>query len=375
MSKNRKLASIQKINNITPIENADKIELCTILGWQCVVAKKQNFKIGDLVVYVEIDSQMPNKPEFGFLKDVKFRVKTRKFRGVVSQGLVLPISIIPNSIKIVEDLNLTEILGVTNYQKALEDAEENSNINITKKSCSKLVKYLMNYSVFRKIYFKFNTIDERGSWPTWISHTDEERLESCSELLLEHFNEPWYITEKLDGCSGTFFLHQKTKWGFPSWEYGVCSRNIWLKSKNNSHYWNVSDKYNLKSILRKLKTEIVIQCEVIGQKIQGNKYNIVENDLYVFNVIDNGNRYNYSDMRRFCVTTGLKSVPLVFFNFIPSEHIKVKDVDTVMKFMVDLASRKSMICDRNAEGIVCRLVSNPNISFKVINPNFLLEEK
>jgi RNA ligase (TIGR02306 family) len=57
----RKLASIQRIINLTPIDGADAIETATILGWS-VVVKKGEFKIGDLCVYFEIDSLLPFKP-------------------------------------------------------------------------------------------------------------------------------------------------------------------------------------------------------------------------------------------------------------------------------------------------------------------------
>lgn len=87
----RKLVSIQKILNIEPIENADKIEKITVLGWHVVASKSENHKIGDLIAYVEIDTQLPNISMFEFLKDRKYRVRTIKLRGQVSQGLIIPL--------------------------------------------------------------------------------------------------------------------------------------------------------------------------------------------------------------------------------------------------------------------------------------------
>ena len=63
----RKLASIQRIWKIEPIEGADKIELAHVLGWQCVVNKGQ-FQPMDAAVYLEIDSFLPIRPEFEFLR-------------------------------------------------------------------------------------------------------------------------------------------------------------------------------------------------------------------------------------------------------------------------------------------------------------------
>src|SRR6056297_506501 len=91
----RKLASIQKIRSLDPIEGADAIERATVLGWQLVV-KKGEFKPGDLAVYCEIDSLMPERPEFEFLKPRKMRIRTVRLRGQVSQGICFPLSILPD---------------------------------------------------------------------------------------------------------------------------------------------------------------------------------------------------------------------------------------------------------------------------------------
>lgn len=99
----RKLASIQKIVSIDPIEGADKILKCTILGWELVIAKADNFKVGDLVVYCEVDSILPDRPEFEFLRERKFRIKTIKLRGQVSFGIVFPLSILENYGKIIRN--------------------------------------------------------------------------------------------------------------------------------------------------------------------------------------------------------------------------------------------------------------------------------
>src|SRR5438876_1094061 len=93
----RKLASIRKISEVLPIEGADNIELVKVDGWQCVT-KKGEFKPGDLCIYFEIDSFLPIRSEFEFLRKSSykkmgdkegFRLKTIKLRGHLSQGLVL----------------------------------------------------------------------------------------------------------------------------------------------------------------------------------------------------------------------------------------------------------------------------------------------
>lgn len=98
----RKLASIQRIVDIKPIAGADRIEVAQILGWQCVIAKKDNFKVGDLVVYFEVDSQLPPRPEFEFLRERKFRIKTIKLKKQISEGLIMPLTIMNSVGEIVE---------------------------------------------------------------------------------------------------------------------------------------------------------------------------------------------------------------------------------------------------------------------------------
>ena len=122
----RKLASIQKIWKIEAIEGADRIELAYVLGWQCVVNKGQ-FQPMDLAVYFEIDSFLPVRPEFEFMRassyrktDIMgegFRLRTMRFRGQISQGLLLPVSQFPEIPAGAElGADVTEMLGVRKWE-------------------------------------------------------------------------------------------------------------------------------------------------------------------------------------------------------------------------------------------------------------------
>jgi RNA ligase (TIGR02306 family) len=109
------LASVQKIVDIQPIEGADAIEKVQVLGWW-VVTKKGEYKVGDLCSYIQIDTIVPEKEEFEFLRKSNFRVKTIKLRQQISQGLIVPL---PTG-KWKEGDDLTEILGVKKYSKIVE---------------------------------------------------------------------------------------------------------------------------------------------------------------------------------------------------------------------------------------------------------------
>lgn len=368
---NRKLASIQKIVDIRPIEGADKIEVAQVLGWQCVIAKKDNFKVGDLIVYMEVDSILPERNEFEFLRERKFRIKTIKLRKQVSQGIVFGTSILPAGTSIVEGQDVTDILGIKKHDPQAQEEQSLVQNYVPK---SKVLKYLMKYSAVRWVYFKLNTVDK--GWPNWIQKTDEERIQTCAKLLMTNFDKPWYITEKLDGQSGTYFLHKQRKWGIPVWSFGVCSRNIWLKKSDESNYWKVAKKLDLESKLKALKKEIVIQGEILNTNVQKNKYKVTEPEFYVFNIVVDGQRYTLEKMIDFCHQLDLKYVPVVLTYLLPAKTIGTnKEVKDVVQAMVKESIGKSVIADIQREGIVCRLIDDPRISFKVINPEFLLKNE
>lgn len=103
----RHLATIREIASLRPIEGADRIEVAQVDGWECVVQKGE-FHVGEHIVYIEVDSIVPERPEFEFLRDRKFRVRTIKLRGQVSQGLVLPLSILPNGTPAILGADVTD---------------------------------------------------------------------------------------------------------------------------------------------------------------------------------------------------------------------------------------------------------------------------
>ena len=94
----RTLASIKTISDILPIDGKDRIVLAMVDGWS-VIVKKDEFQIGDNCVYIEIDSVLPEKPEFEFLRSKNFRIKTMKMAGVISQGICFPMSILPPKVR------------------------------------------------------------------------------------------------------------------------------------------------------------------------------------------------------------------------------------------------------------------------------------
>lgn len=365
----RKLAHIELISEIKEIPNTQNIEVAEVLGWQCVV-KKGEFKVGDVVIYVEVDSVMPQTPEFEFLRERKFRVKTIKLRGQVSQGLVLPIDAVSeqyNKGKLSIGDDVSAIIGITKYLAPSERDEMRQEVT----ERGKIARYMRRYSFFRKLFLKNK--DKR--LPYWVSKTDEERIQNIG-YVLSNYPDSWvYVTEKVDYQSATFtgkFLPRYS--GIlgrllpKAYRFIVCSRNFQVFDKN-SLYWRVAQKYNLDAILRANPT-LTIQGEQGDTNVQGNKYGIKEPMLWVFNIIDHEKRYqyDYGEMEQFCKKYGLTTVPLITM-------CKLSDIGTSVKEVIEYSKGKSCIADIEREGIVVRCVEygKKKLSFKAINPNFLLK--
>jgi RNA ligase (TIGR02306 family) len=371
MSEKTPLATIRKIVDIKAIADADKIELAYIDGWQVVVAKKDNFKVGDMVVYVEINSQMPEKPEYEFLKPRRYRVRTIKLKKMLSQGLILPLSYLPKDLKIIENLDVGETLGICKYDP---EAQEEKDLQ-TPKHQNKVLRFCMGFAPFRKVYMALNQ-KEKGSFPSdIISKSDEENLQNCAEVIMNNFDKRFYINEKIEGQSSLFYTNFDKRWGFKRKIFGVCSRNLRLAKPDNSKYWASAKKYDLEKILKGYKGIVAVQAEQTGEGIQGNIYKINGVELFVFNVKLDGKRLNYNDMLDFCVKHNLKTVPLINPNFIPSENISCNDKASVVKWLLDYSNGKSMLYDTLREGIVVRLWETPEISFKVKSPDYLIKHE
>lgn len=368
----RKLASIQIISNILPIEGSDFIEQIQVKGWT-LVAKKGEFFTNDKCVYIEIDSVVKDCPEFEFLRKYKFRVKTQKIRGIISQGLAIPLKTfnIPENTPI--DTDVTKLLGITKYLSISEKEEitqQETNISNEK---NKFKKFIMRYSWIRKLFFSRK---RKGGFPYWVSKTDEERIQNIPFILEKFKDKEVYITEKIDYQSVTFtnkiipnttpiigkFLSKKFK-------FIVCSRNR-INNDKNSLYWRIAKKYNIEQILKENPT-LTIQGEQGDTNVQGNKYGIKEPTMWVFNIIDHEKNchYSYGEMWSFCQQYDLLLVPQIKF-------CKLSELGSTVQELVEFSKGKSVINPNiEREGVVIRCIENGNkiLSFKVINPEFLLK--
>ncbi len=346
----RSLAHVEEVDNLTPIDGAQNIETAQVLGWYIVV-KKGEFKVGDKIVYVEVDSLLPETEWSEFMRERKFRVRTIKLRKQISQGIVFPLSILPKgNYKTGQDV--TKILGITKYETPTErmDRERES------LKASKLQKFLMKNKWYRRLFAK-----KKDEFPSFIKKTDETRLQNMPQVLQNR--EEFDITEKLDGTSFTAFLIRRKFLFWTTYEYGICSRNFRRDKAVGSVWYEISKKYNVKDQLKKIignNRYVVIQGEIIGPGVQKNRYQLKELKLYAFNVMWESTRFDYGHMAGLLWNTGIEPVP----------KVDTMQLKPTVQEMVDYANQKSVLLDIPREGIVCR---SGDISFKVINPEYLLK--
>lgn len=361
----RKLASIRKITELRPIPGADRIEVAQVDGWQCVV-RRGEFQEGEHIVYVEIDSIVPERPEFEFLRDRGFRVRTIRLRGQVSEGLVLPMSVLDDGI--IYDLgdDVTDVLGIKKYDP--EARQEGELLNTAKKKRkSAVTRFLLRFGWYRR-FFGGDKRGGRSDFPDWIAKTDETRIQNLPSLFENERDAgtEFSVTEKMDGQSATYYLRRKR--GVKKYEFGVCSRNIKLAKPDDSSYWTVAKQYEIENVLRGLigKNDfVVMQGEICGRGIQKNKYGIDGYRLFVFNLIFPDGKCTTEEIAKYLSPYGVQTVPIVE---------EGKTLPGTIAEMVEYSRGESFV-RRGAprEGVVVRN-TDKNISFKVINPDYLLAE-
>lgn len=331
----RKLATVAKILEVEPIQNADNIVKVTVRGWE-LVAKKGEFQVGDLCVYLEIDSLVPeDNPVFSFMKPRNFRVRTIKLRGVLSQGLALPLEYFPEIDKdsVKEDDDVTELLKVVKYE--VHDA-----------------KHSDGPPEFTKPF------------PAIIQKTECTRIQN----LRDYKDTLYYLTEKLDGTSATF--------GYSGNGYKVCSRNLQLQEEladTHNKWWQVSKMYNLEEKLKAFPN-IIVQGEIIGPKIGGNMYKVSDYQLYIFRAQDlnKGVFLGLEELQALCKALDVKIVPVI------KQDLKLEPKTN--KMWLTMAQVKSVINkDVDQEGFVLSPQDSVKIddfeSVKIISNKYLLKKK
>jgi len=332
----RKLVSVRTVEHVAPIEGADRILRARVMGWD-VVVKKGELDEGDRCVFFEIDSVLPDGPAWSeFMRPRGFRVKTLRLRGVLSQGLALPIDILGVDPDDVPPLgtDVSERLGVTKYEPVLPAD---------------------------------GTV--AGPFPARVPKTDEIRLQSALGVLDELRGHDFVITTKLDGTSTTYFVDEEG-------ELHVCSRN-WALARSPSAQWQIAERARLAEVIPR---GMAVQGELVGPGIQKNRLGLSRVEWFVFDAYDTraARHLDPEELQAFCVERGLRTVP--YERIVRGDEART--FEHSLERWLGLAGGRYEGTSNRKEGIVVRPrvgrrseVLGGRLSFKVIDNDFLLKDE
>lgn len=392
----RQLAYIVTIDEIRPIPGYDRVEHARTHGWWVIVRKDQ-FKVGDFAIYIEIDSKVPETEPFAFLEKRKYVVKTLKMCKVLSQGLLMSPSdfgwqygwdgdsitgrpfVYNEHKKYYQGDFVTKDLGITYYVPEDNIRKANPSTDKYKKMAARhpnwfkkpIFKWLMRRDWGKKLLFIFfGKKKDKRNWPSWVAKTDEERVQNMIWILKQ--KGPWIATEKIDGSSTTFtmkrgFLNKK--------DFYICSRNVVFDTPNKKCFYDtniyieMAEKYHIKEILTELLDEIypdaewvTIQGETYGAGVQRRDYSLTEHDFAAFNLITSEKgRLNTIDMVGILESLGIPCIPII-------DHAYYLP-DTIEEIL-DYAEGTSQIDGKEREGIVFRSQDGFR-SFKAVSNSYL----
>lgn len=279
---NRELCYLVKIDNVIPHPNADRLDIAEIGGWRCIVGKGE-FKSGDIGVYFEVDSRLPEcKPftDMEFLVSKHYKIKTQKIRGEFSQGLLVSLDTFNNTefydsihgAKLDDESRfLSGVLKVA-YISVDDNKRKSKSSNVNEKynrmarrhpniAKKKWFRWLMKREWGKELLFVFlgKKKDKPRDFPTnfpGVNRTDQERCENMTWILND--KTPYIVAQKCDGSSATYIL-EKRKHG--KYEFYVCSRNIRMLDENqdcyydDNFYWQMAKKYDIEAKMREYLKE------------------------------------------------------------------------------------------------------------------------
>ena len=389
----RELAYVVIINDVTPIEGYDRVELAHVDGWTVVVGKDE-FHAGDPAVYFEIDSQLPEKEPFTsmeFLAKKKFKVKTQKMCKSLSQGLLMSAESLgwtkfqdgmyrPDGTEYRasdESRFLTLVLGVTyaepgdNTRKAAPADPYKVMAQRYPKIFSKpVIRRLMHYKWGRKLLLVFfGKKRNKRNWPAWVSRTDEERIQNMTWVLAD--KEPMIVTEKIDGTSTTFSLKKK----YFGTEFYVCSRNVVFDKPDKKCFYDtnvyveMAEKYDIEKKMKAMMKDLgvdwlTIQGETFGAGIQSRNYGLGGHDFKAFNfVTPKEGRWGTTVAAEYLGKYGIPFVPIL-----DTEYVLPDTIEQMLAY----ADGKSTIDGEMREGVVIRSF-NGKRSFKAVSNEYLLK--
>lgn len=362
-------ATIRRIDLLEPISGADRIELATVGGWK-VVVQKGNYKIGDLAVYIAIDTWLPENPIWSWLDKAPkeyvdyglgYKVRSIKLRGQISQGVLIP---------------LKDFAEYTEFDTRSPEEGDDISEQLGAKHWEKPISSSMKGRV-------------KGNFPSFLRKTDQERAQNLTrELFGGELDSPepdwskvpeekremvkerwaaraksgqykkaiWELSTKLDGSSITVY--------YKDGQVGICSRNLELDMSDTGNIFvKTAIDTGMVDILKAIKKNWAIQGELMGPGVQDNHEGLGRPDIFIFDIydIDQGAYLTPDTRQRAVLALGLRHAPAV--RILPYGFNNMEE-------LLKMATGPSMI-NPMREGLVFKYETG-EFSFKVINNEFLL---
>lgn len=402
----RKLASVVKIDQLYPIEGADRIVRATMVGkgWNVVVANGE-FKTGDLAVYMEIDSYLPaDDARYEFLRDRCLRkfvsksgtvlreglkIKTIKLKGVVSQGLLIPLDKFPEITGTIEDKPDGKTVFKNVVRETTKDENDNdvfTDVQVEEELLGADVSYLLKVEHYDEVKEMLTpqtgagpiSADMMGKFPSdYMPKTDEERIQNLAGWITKYADRKWELTSKDDGSSCTMFYSPTVDETNP---FGVCSRNNRLMPVTEKGVvpmmWLLAKKYlveeKLKELYEKEGLELAFQGEALAPGLQGNRDKYTEPEWHVFRIwnIKEQKFLQPAERRALCKRLNIPHVQVI------AEEMPVFQVHTSVDAILKFAEGKTARGNER-EGIVFKSSDGlePVLSFKAVSNRYLLRQE
>lgn len=377
----RKLATIQRIKALLPIDGADRIELAVINGWQVVTQKGQHTE-GDLVVFYEIDSFLPASDERYASFSDRFinwgdkhgmRLKTIKLRKQLSQGLIMPVRSFAELADLAfEGADVTEALGIEKWEPIEKESTQQGPGSSSGKK-----------------------------FPAFVRKTDQERIQNYGAMADRALGEEFEVTVKKDGSSVSVFRVDPTSKFYDDaraltrgklsllgrlrqWikdqvkgkdaVYGICSRNVLLPLEGNSNFHKAAVS-SLKALRdpSMVGASYAFQGEVVAPDIQDNYEKVTETEFHLFDIfaIDQ-QAYLQPPARRIMASVfNVPHVKVVDAGTLRA-ILRLKDGEDVVKAALTYASGEGDNPGVMREGVVFKAVGR-DFSFKAVSNEYLLK--
>ncbi|GHU75120.1 hypothetical protein FACS189461_0750 [Spirochaetia bacterium] len=398
----RDMAKIVTVKTAEAIPDKDRIQRLTFRENGYGVIGDKGIAPGDRLVFVEVDSLLPLRPEFEFLRarcyhenSNRFLIKPMRMAGSISMGIVFKTDILPKRKKPYDaGEDVTAILDILKYEPA-EDA-------LLKKGKQKgLVKFLMAHPSTRwlgKLLLPLlhkRDAKENVHFPSGlIAKSDETTIQNCPEVLEHYHDTPSYATIKLEGQSLTFLYNYRNK---KMGDFLVCSRTVAYPDrdqKEGAGFWAMADACDAATAIRRYHEQtgklLAIQGERCGPGVQKNVYGFAESRFFLYTAKDIiANRYlSFDELRQFSTAANIPLVPVIeeWVN-VPLGSIisKVEDADRLSaryffreknseaELQYTLKTGEKPGFEKNGvyfhEGLVIRGM-NQEFSFKIKNPEY-----